>query len=458
MKLHARHALLPDGWADDVQLDIAPAGDIARVTRGAVPGARAHRVELLVPGMANLHSHAFQRAMAGLAEVAGPGEDSFWSWREVMYGFLARLGPDDVEAIAAQLYVELLRHGFTAVAEFHYLHHDVEGRPYAEREEMSLRCIEAARACGIAITHLPVLYAHGGFGGKPPAAGQRRFLNTPDALLAMAQRLARHYAGDPDVRIGVAAHSLRAVTATELAALVEGSGEPGAAVPLHVHVAEQTREVEECLAWCGARPVQWLLGEQPVDERWCLVHATHVDEGELAALAASGAVAGLCPSTEANLGDGLFPAARFAALGGRFGVGTDSHVGTSPVEELRWLEYGQRLVHRRRNVLAPGPGESTGSALYAGALAGGARALGRAGGALAPGRRADLVVLDHAHPALLGRAPERVLDAWLFAGNESPVSEVYVGGRRVIEDGAHPRSAVVKTRFERSLARLLGDA
>jgi len=455
-KLFCQTALLPQGWSEDVVLEIDAAGDIAAVAAGGGPKGCRRAQGPVVPGMPNLHSHAFQRAMAGLAETAGPGGDSFWSWRQVMYGFVERLGPEEVEAVAAQLYVEMLKAGYTAVGEFHYLHHAPDGRPYAEPTELSDRVIAAAKATGIGITHLPVLYAQGGFGGAPAGAAQRRFLTDAEGFLDIVSRLARRYGDDPQVGLGIAPHSLRAVTPALLAEAVEGFRSQVADGPIHIHVAEQTQEVEDCLAWSGERPVAWLLDHADIGDRWCLVHATHMSPAETEGLAKSGAVAGLCPTTEANLGDGLFPAPDYLGLGGRFGIGSDSHITVDPAQELRWLEYGQRLVHRGRNLLAGGAGRSTGGTLYRGALAGGAQALGRPVGALAPGHRADLLVLDAEAPALAGRRDDGLLDAWLFASNASPVRDVMVGGRFVIAERRHAREAEITAAYRAALARLEG--
>ncbi|WP_026873866.1 formimidoylglutamate deiminase [Inquilinus limosus] len=451
----AETALLADGWADDVLIEIDAKGDISSVAAGAGRGDAEAVAGVVLPGMANLHSHAFQRAMAGLAETAaGPGDD-FWSWREQMYRFVRVLDPDQVEAIAAQLYVEMLKAGYTCVAEFHYLHHQPDGAPYADRAELSRRVIAAAKATGIGITHLPVLYATGGFGGQPAGEGQRRFLNDVDGILDIAARLRADHAGDLDVRIGIAPHSLRAVTPEMLAAVVDGTRAADPAAPIHIHIAEQVKEVEQCLAWSGTRPVEWLLGHAAVDGRWCLVHATHLTGAETAALAASGAVAGLCPTTEANLGDGLFPLAPYLAAGGRLGIGSDSHISVGVIEELRWLEYGQRLAHRKRGIGA-GPGRpSVGATLFQAAIDGGARAVGRASGRIEAGARADLVVLDPDHPALVGRRGDALLDSFVFAGNESPIRHVMAGGRWRVRDGHHADEAAVAARYRKVMAALL---
>ncbi len=355
----AQAALLPAGWAADVLIEADAAGAIAAVTPGAAPsaGAAARRLRgAVIPGVPNLHSHAFQRAMAGRAERRSPeGRDSFWTWRETMYRFAGLLAPEDAEAVAAQLYAELLERGFTGVCEFHYLHHQPDGTPYADPAEMAKRHLAAARATGIGITLLPVLYRHGGIFGKPPAPGQRRFLNDLDGYARIVEALRAAVAGDPQAAAGLAPHSLRAVTPEMLAALAGMDG------PIHIHAAEQEREVEECLAATGARPVRWLLDHAPIDARWCLIHATHMDPAETRDLAATGAVAGLCPTTEANVGDGVFPLRAWRAAGGRFGVGTDSQVGVSARDELRQLETSQRLALRERTVAAdPQPGRRAG--------------------------------------------------------------------------------------------------
>ncbi len=442
-------ALLPDRWADAVRIEVDALGQITAVT----PKSEARNASILagpvIPGMPNLHSHAFQRAMAGWAERAGSGD--FWAWRETMYRFLARLGPDEVEAVATQLYIEMLKSGYTAVGEFHYLHHAQDGTPYEAPTEMSNRIIAAAARAGIGLTLLPVLYAQGGFDGASTAAGQRRFANDPDALLSIAAILRRTHAGDPQIRIGVAPHSLRAVSSEQLAAVVAGVQAEDEMAPIHIHVAEQEREVEECVAWSGLRPVEWLLSEAPVDGRWCLVHATHMTAEETRALAASDAVAGLCPTTEANLGDGLFALPDYLKSGGKFGIGSDSNISVSPVEELRWLEYGQRLARRMRLVAASEDTPSTGARLFTAALAGGAQALGRPIGRIEVGSRADLVVLDMENPALIDRSGDGLLDSLVFAGNRPAVRDVVVGGRRVIRDGQHASQDSALVAFRNTL-------
>ncbi|MGE0725789.1 MAG: formimidoylglutamate deiminase [Alphaproteobacteria bacterium] len=443
------HALLPDGWAENVRIEVDPAGTIAAVEVGA--GAAHGDRSIAVPGLPNLHSHAFQRGMAGLAERRGEGEDSFWTWRQVMYGFLARLTPDHVAAIAAQAYVEMVEAGFTAVAEFHYLHHRPDGGAYDAPAEMAGAIARGAAESGIGLTLLPVLYAHGGFGGQASTEGQRRFVTDLDRYARLVEDARRRIAPLPDAVLGIAPHSLRAVTA-DLLETALGAHRSG---PVHIHVAEQRKEVEDCLAWSGRRPVDWLIDHAPVGPRWCLVHATHVTPGEVARIAAAGAVVGLCPITEANLGDGLFPVPGFLAAGGRIGVGSDSNVRIDAAEELRLLEYGQRLRDLRRNVVGP-PGGSTGRAIFDACAAGGAQALGRAVGALAPGRRADIVALDPDHPAFAAARGDGWLDGWLFAGDGRCIRDVWIGGRRVVADGRHVARDAVRGRFAWTLAAVAG--
>ncbi|WP_158292369.1 formimidoylglutamate deiminase [Paracraurococcus ruber] len=448
---HARAALLPEGWAEDVLIEADAAGRIAAVTPGAAPAAADRLRGAVIPGVPNLHSHAFQRAMAGGAERRSPdGQDSFWTWRETMYRFVGRFSPEDAEAVAAQLYAECLEWGFTSIAEFHYLHHQPDGTSYAAPAEMALRHLAAARRTGIGITLLPSLYRHGGIFGRDPAPGQRRFLNDLDPYLRILGDCRAAVAGDPQAAVGMAPHSLRAVTPAMLQAVVAEAG------PIHIHAAEQEKEVAECLAATGARPVQWLLDNAPLDARWCLIHATHMTAAETAALAARGAAAGLCPSTEASLGDGTFPLRGWLAAGGRFGVGTDSHVGTSPRDELRQLETSQRLALWERAVATTATAPHPGRRLLDAALAGGAQASGRAIGAIAPGRRCDLVELDDGHPSLLGRSGDSLLDAWVFAGQANPVRTAIVGGKRVVEGGRHVARLTIGEAFAGAMRRLLG--
>lgn len=445
--IHCARALLPDGWAGDVRLRIE-GGRFAAVERGVSAQSGDERVAVAVPGLSNVHSHGFQRGMAGLTEYRGPEADNFWSWRELMYRFVARMTPDDVEAITARAYVDMLEGGFTRVGEFHYVHHEADGSPYADSAEMALRIAAAAETAGIALTLLPVFYAHGNFGGAAPTPGQRRFVTSLDQYARLIEASAAVIARLPDARLGVAPHSLRAVSPEELQRVV--TLVPGA--PVHIHAAEQVREVEECVAWSGARPVQWLLEHADVNSRWCLVHATHMTDAEIVPLARSGAVAGFCPVTEANLGDGIAPAASFMRAGGTLGIGTDSNVRISVSEELRQLEYSQRLRDRARNVLAEQSAHSTGRTLFAASHRGGERALG-AGAApvgLSPGASADCVALDSAETV---SRDDVWLDRFVFA--DVGIRDTWRAGRRVVANGRHVAREAVHARYRAALERLL---
>lgn len=448
--LHLAQALLPEGFAADVTLTL-DRGTIVSVAAGqAAPAGALRLAGLTLPGLPNLHSHTFQRGMAGLAERRGASEDSFWTWREVMYRFLDRLDPDDVQAIAAQAMVEMLEGGFTALAEFHYLHHDKDGRAYGEIAAMGAAIAAAAAETGIGLTLLPVLYRYGNFGAAPAAPGQRRFLNDRDAYARLIEGSEKAIAGLPDARVGLAPHSLRAVALEDLPWIAElRSG-----VPLHIHVAEQTREVDDSLAITGRRPVELLMQNVAVNERWCLIHATHLSDAERDAMALSGAVAGLCPITEANLGDGIFDGVRYREKGGRIGVGSDSNVEIGAGGELRMLEYSQRLRDRRRALWAEG-GVSAGLRLWQDACAGGAQACGRAVGAIAAGARADLVTLDPEHPALLGKTGDFAIDSALFAAPSLPVRDVIVGGKPVVSAGRHIDRARIAARYGRVIRDLV---
>ncbi|MDW8443635.1 MAG: formimidoylglutamate deiminase [Acetobacteraceae bacterium] len=448
-------ALLPKGWSRNVLIEVSECGTISSVTENASPSAAQALPGPVLPGMTSLHSHAFQYAMAGLAQAADPsGQDHFWSWREVMYRFLARLSPEDVEAIAAQLHVCLLKGGFTSVAEFHYLHADQDGNAYADPAEMSWRILAAARQSGIACSILPSLYRQGGF-GQPPNDAQRRFVLPPERVLDIIAALRRATAADPLVRVGAAPHSLRAVAIGELSGFVTDVRRDDPLAPLHIHVAEQPREVADCLAATGRRPVSLLLEHVALDQGWCVIHATHIDRAEITALAASGAVVGLCPTTEADLGDGIFPFAEWCRAGGRFGIGTDSNLGTDAAGELRMLEYGQRLSRLRRAVAASASQPSTGTALWQQAAAHGARAASQPAGEIAPGRRADLVVLDGDHPMLAGRSGTTIADTLVFGPTPGIVRDVLVGGRPVISAGRHAEEEPIAARFAATLRRLL---
>lgn len=447
-------ALLPEGWRRNVRV-AARAGLFESVTADAEPAPGDERAALAIPGMPNVHSHAFQRAMAGLAERAGPrGTDDFWSWREVMYRFLARLEADDVEAIAAYAYADMLEAGFTSVGEFHYLHRTPAGSLYADPAELALRHVAAADTTGIGLTLLPVFYEASDFGGAAPTAGQRRFITDLDTFAAIFEG-ARKAACSADPRaasraIGIAPHSLRAVTPERLSALLRLY--PHHVV--HIHAAEQVKEVNDCRAWSGQRPVEWLLEHAGVDARWCIVHATHLAPSEITELARSGAAVGLCPVTEANLGDGIFPAVAYARAGGRWGIGTDSNVALDAAGELRQLEYAQRLQWRSRSALAASDRPSTGRRLLEAALAGGAQALGLPVGAIAVGHRADLVLLDESHPDLSERAGDAVLDTWVFSVGRAAIRTVISAGETVVESRRHRRRDRIDVAYRRAASRL----
>lgn len=447
--LHFASALLPTGWANDVRVVMA-GGVISSVKADATPAPHDEQHALAIPGMPNLHSHAFQRGMAGLAEVRGNTPDTFWTWRETMYRFALTMTPDDAEAVAAQAYVEMLEQGFTRVGEFHYLHHDHDGTPYANPAEMATRIAAAAGLSGIGLTLLPCFYAHASFGGAPPHAGQRRFVCTIDQFAKLAAASRDVLQGLPNANLGLAPHSLRAVTPGELSAVLELAD----GAPVHIHAAEQTKEVEDCLAWSGLRPVEWLLQNAAVDQRWCLIHATHMTDAEITALARSGAVAGLCPMTEASLGDGIFAARPYTAAGGRFGIGTDSNVLVGVASEFRQLEYAQRLRHLERNVLGHSGG-STGRAVFAAALRGGLQALAQPLAGLAAGAAADIVTLDCTHPSLAGRKGDAVLDGWIFAAHSDAIDCVWAGGHKVVEGGRHRMRAQVRVAFNATVRRLV---
>ncbi|MCX8997235.1 formimidoylglutamate deiminase [Rhizobiaceae bacterium BDR2-2] len=443
--LYAKTALTSGGWLADVLLTLE-GGRIVSIRAGVDGSLADERHDVLLPAMPNLHSHAFQRAMAGLTEVRGAGDDSFWSWRTLMYRFALSMTPDQVEAVAAQLYMEMLEAGFGRVGEFHYLHHDKDGKAYANIAEMAERIAAAASDTGIGLTLLPVFYAHSGFGAAAPGEGQRRFINSTESFGRLMEGAAKAIAPLPQGRLGIAPHSLRAATIEEITEILPLAKDG----PVHIHVAEQVKEVQDCLAFSGARPVEYLQANAPVNERWCLIHATHMTESETVAMAKSGAVAGLCPVTEANLGDGIFPAAAFLKAGGAFGVGSDSNVLIGLGDELRQLEYSQRLEQRARNVIAPA-NASTGRALFDGALAGGNRALSSDAG-LREGAAADLVSLDlSSHPWLAGDA---ILDHLIFAGTPKPDC-VWTNGIRQVSAGHHRNRDRIEARFRETMRALL---
>jgi formimidoylglutamate deiminase len=451
-KLHFSTALLPTGWENDVAVEIDPAGMVISVKSGQ--SGRATVAGIALPAMPNVHSHAHQRLMVGLAERAGPGSDSFWTWREVMYGFALRLGPEELQAVAAQLYVEMLKSGFSIVGEFQYLHNQPDGAPYTDPAELSLRCLAAAEDSGIAITMLPTLYAYGGFGGKDPIPGQRRFINDAARYVRILERLHQASVGNPLRKLGISPHSLRAVTAELLSEVIAALDRLDASAPIHIHIAEQTKEVDDCLAWSGKRPVEYLMEHFDLSPRWCAIHATHMSEAETVSLAKSGTIAGLCPTTESNLGDGIFPADRYLAGRGAIAIGSDSHITVSPAEDLRQLEYSQRLRDRARNVLADAPGHSTGRRLFDAALSGGAKSMAQPVGAIAPGLRADICVLDAEHPILIGRKGDAVVDSWIFSGGNPCVKDMFVAGQHVVADRRHVREDAIASAYRKAVEKL----
>jgi formimidoylglutamate deiminase len=429
-QFYFEEALLPSGWAQNVAVDVGPDGTITRVSPDAQRSTTAKTIGVVLPGTANVHSHAFQRGMAGLSECRGPGEDSFWSWRKIMYAFNDNLTPDQVEAMAALVYCEMLETGFTSVGEFHYLHHDCDGAHFADPGEMAGRICAAAQNSGIALTMLPVLYRYANFDAAPPLHGQRRFINNLEQFADLIASTRKHMSRLEHAVLGVAPHSLRATSASDIQTIIKECD----GGPVHIHAAEQVKEVDDCVAATGRRPVEYLFDTQDVGKNWCLIHSTHLAPSEVEALAASGAVAGLCPLTEGNLGDGFFQAQSYLNLGGRIGIGSDSHIRIDLAEDIRLLEYGQRLQARQRNVLAP-VGGSTGRRLFEASLAGGNQALQQPSGRIETGHRADFVVLDDNHPTLVGRTGDQRLDSWLFCGDSRLVREVYVAGRCVVENG-----------------------
>jgi formimidoylglutamate deiminase len=447
-QLFAADALLPGGWARDVLLRWDAQGQFTWVVPGSVaPPGVAQATGPVLPGIPNLHSHAFQRAMGGLTEYREAAQDSFWSWRTLMYRFASRITPVQLEAIATWLYVEMLEAGFTAVCEFHYVHHDMDGQPYAEDATLAQCLLRAAARTGIGITLLPVLYQTSGFGSAPPSAGQRRFIRSTDAMLRLLEQLKPECAAQ-GARLGLAPHSLRAVPPDSLRDALAGLAAMDATAPVHIHIAEQTAEVDACLAWSGQRPVEWLLDHAAVDAHWCLVHATHMTPAEYQRAAATQAVAGLCPSTEANLGDGLFDMPRWLEAGGRWGVGSDSHATVNAAEELLLLEYGQRLQTRQRNVLASATQRDVATASTLQAVAGGAQASGRALQGLRVGQQADMVVLDASHLALAGLSAPDMLSSHVFASHRtSALHSTWVAGRQIVESGRHPLHAATAQGF-----------
>jgi formimidoylglutamate deiminase len=451
--IFAKRALLPKGWSENVRVCVEH-GSISEIATNTKPMPSDANVDTLLPALSNLHSHSFQRAMAGMTEFRAAGRDSFWTWRELMYRFVNRITPDQMQAIAALVFMEMQEAGYAAVGEFHYVHHQTCGAPYDDIAELSNQIYAAAKTTGIGLTHLPVLYTYGGAGEAPLANGQLRFGNSVDQyfqLLNSAQDGLKYLPND--ARIGMAPHSLRATSPSDLkAALSERKSGP-----IHIHIAEQPKEVSDIQAWLGARPVEWLLQNTDVNSKWCLIHATHMTDAETIALAKSGAVAGLCPITEANLGDGPFNGPTYLNAGGAFGVGSDSNLNISLTEELRTLEYSQRLRDVARNILVVGEG-SVGSTIYNGAAHGGAQALGRNAGEIAVGKLADLVAINTNCPALCALKPDQLLDGLVFAAKDNVVTDVWSAGRHSVKHGEHIQRQHIIKNYCTSIAQLLASA
>lgn len=445
--LFFQHALLPQGWAQDVRITLAD-GMITGVERLSSPQPGDSRHAIGLPGLPNLHSHGFQRGMAGLAERRGPASDSFWTWREVMYHFLATMTPEDIEAITALAFMEMLEAGFTRVGEFHYLHNAPDGHPYADPAELSHRIVAAAVQTGINLSLLPVFYAHANFGSLPPTPGQRRFITSLDGFARLWQDTTRLTTALPGATHGLAPHSLRAVDPVELLHLLQLAPEG----PVHMHIAEQRKEVEDCRAWSGTTPVTWLLDNAPVDARWCLIHATHMNANETAALARSGATAGLCPITEANLGDGIFNAPEWLHADGLFGIGTDSNICIDAATEMRQLEYAQRLAQQSRNIFSRNEGDSTGAALFAACHRAG-EALGVPAEGISVGQSADIIAL-YAEDLTTPHC-DRILDEWIFATRHSQVETVWVRGNICVAQGRHVARDDITARYHKAMKRLV---
>jgi len=449
-QLRCRSVLTGSGWLEHAFIDVGADGLVRSV--GALPQNAATDFGHVIPGMPNLHSHAFQRQMAGLSGMPGPHGDSFWSWRELMYGLALRIQPEQLQAIAAFLQAEMLENGYTSCAEFHYLHHQADGRPYDNPLEMSGRIVAAADQSGIALTLLPVLYSRSGFTSQDVTDRQRRFRNTTEQYVDLWQRCTAMLQGHRLHRTGLALHSLRAVAATQMKEVLQACSQVNQ--PIHIHIAEQMREVAECQEVLGARPVAWLLDQQPVDQHWCLVHATHMDCAETTAALNSKAVIGLCPSTEADLGDGYFDIAKWFESSGSLGIGSDSNLRLAVNEELRMLEFQARLHSGKRNVLVEN-GFSCGRSLYQRALAGGAQALGQNVGCIAPGYRADLVELEPEHMLLAGRSGDTLVDSWMLAGDQSMIRSVWVAGEQRVREGRHRDREVLQEASKNAMLELL---
>ena len=453
-RVRCEQILLDDGWARDQLVEITTDGLIAGVGPAGETSVDLVLTGPVIPGVPNLHSHAHQRVLAGLTETRTSGKDNFWGWRDLMYRANSAITPDDLESIARCVFIEMVKQGYTVVAEFHYLHHAPGGDRYAQTDEMSQRLWIAAEDAGITLILLPVLYSYGGFDQQPLSGVQTRFYNTLEDYLLLLDKIQKATVGVGNRGYGLAAHSLRAVSPEQLVALDRVSRLDHPDVPFHIRVAEQLNEVEECIASLGSRPVEWLCQKVNVDPRWCFIHATHVNSQEVESMAQSGVVVGLCPSTEANLGDGLFPATEFLALGGKFGIGSDSQVCSNPARELQLLEYGQRLKHHRRVLMMGADERHNGNALVQRAVAGGSQACGRSVTGLTSGAPADLIELDPESPRLARRSADEALDSWVFSATDSSVRTVIAMGREVVTEGQHAGEAIAIEQFLNTLKHL----
>lgn len=452
MKLFAERVLLADGWQKNKTLVIEN-GVISDIVDGQADGAEVANGPV-IPGMINCHSHAFQRAFAGFSEQGSEGKDSFWTWRSVMYKFLAQLSAEDAEVIATQLYIEMVKMGYTRVAEFHYLHHDISGQPYSELATMAKAIFKAAKTTNIGLTMLPVLYQYSGFGALAPNEGQKRFINSTkqfNQLVSDCFALTKNFSNS---NVGIAPHSLRAVDKQAIDDSVAHVRSLDNQAPIHIHIAEQQKEVNDCLAHYGKRPVQWLLDNCQLDKNWCLIHATHIDESELNGMVEQQAIAGICPTTEANLGDGIFPTDDFMQAGGVMAIGSDSHISVNPIEELRWLEYAQRLAKQQRALLATVDTPSVGLNLWQQANKGGALSTNANSGELAIGKQADLIVLEQNDLALYAQDEQHLLDSVIFATQQSPVRDVMVNGKWAVVNKSHPQEQQSRDAFAKLLARV----
>lgn len=451
MEIFANRAWLATGWQNDVRVTIT-AGTIDSIQTGTTPTPESSRVDVLLPALANLHSHSFQRAMAGLTEFRAEGQDSFWTWRSLMYRFLDHLTPDHMRAIAALVFMEMLEAGYASVGEFHYVHHQAGGGRYDNPAQTGVEIMAAAQQAGIGLTHLPVLYSYGGAGRQALSGGQQRFGNSAEQYLQLVEASKTAAADMPaDTCVGIAPHSLRATDPADLARVCAAHPDG----PIHIHIAEQPAEVADISAWLGARPVEWLLQNREVTPDWCLIHATHMTKAETVTLARTGAVAGLCPITEANLGDGPFNGPQYLAAKGRFGLGSDSNIRISLTEELRTLEYSQRLRDLHRNVMVAGSG-SVGQTLYTGAASGGAQALGRQAGRIETGFLADLVAINGQHPQLYALPPDRLFDGLCFAADDRVVTDLWSAGRHMVQGGRHIEREAIINAYQTALTDLRG--